>query len=1484
MTKNSNALNGIYHIVSCLLVLFLTSLFPQKLTADTIAYSDNWGNNGFTLVQNNENGLEIIFSLNEVYFDEMLLDNETVINIGAPGILLQNNAGAPNLPGSGQYIALPNGAAAEIQILDYRIQEYSNIKVAPAPEIPFENDDSPLKYFYNPEIYERDASYPESPVSLSEKLVIRGVETVIAGITPFQYNPVTENLTVYTDMRIQVNFIGGAGYFGEDRLRSRYWEPILKSNILNYSSLPQVDFNKNFQPTDETGFEYLIIVPNDSDFIAWADTIKNWRKLQGIETGVVTLSEIGGNNSTVIDNYIINAYYSWDIPPVAILILSDYQNSGDSYGITSPIWNGYCVSDNMYADVMYDNLPDIALARITAQNATHLENMIGKMLDYEQNPPTDPNFYDVPLIAGGWQTERWFILCTEVIFGYHYTAHGKNPHREYAIYQGTPGTIWSTATNTQTVVNYFGPGGLDYIRDTPQYLTNWSGNATGINTAINNGAFMVVHRDHGYEYGWGEPGYNTGHIYQLNNDFLPFVFSINCLTGKYNISQACFAEVFHRHQQGALGLIAASEVSYSFVNDAYVWGMWDSMWPDFDPNYGADEIGSTTLRPCFANASGKYYLQASSWPYNTNNKTVTYHLFHHHGDAFITLYTEVPEQLSVTHPPIIFDTDSVMTVTADEGAVVALTVAGEIAAVAESEGGEMEMVFEPQLPGQIMTVTATLQNKYRFTSQIDIIPNAPVYILFDSLSIDDSAGNSNGLADLGEELELSITVKNVGSSDAVDVYAEIVSDDEYVTVIDGEEHIGAVAAGGYATTNGGFTIEISPDVPDLHDIQFTLIASEEFVSWESPFSIMAHAPNIVIDEIAIDDNSGNNNGLVDPGEMVDMEITVHNYGSCDAEDAEFTLTTGEILVTVTNPNLSFANLQSGEETTLTFPDISAHEAMEQGTVVDFSLNTQSWGGYDHNEDFPITVGNDKYKPVGPDGYGYYAYDSYDGTLAPEFDWMEIAPIAGGQGADLSLGNDQTVQVDLPFTFIHYGEDFTEISVCSNGWMSFGSTFSFIPVNLQMPNAIDPNNMISAFWDDLNPASGGQVCTYYNTVDNTFIIEWYQVPHIMNPAHLETFQIRLYDPQYYTTPTGDGEIVIDYLNVSPSTEYCTVGFEDGTGTIGIQYLYNNNYANFAMPLESVFSIKFTTNYLIDPNAPEPFSLLTPADGDTIWSLPGELVWQESIDPNPGWTPEYDIWLDINPDLSGKWMAEQNNPDTVFAIEQVNDDAVYYWTVRATDINSAGTWANDTLSFITYFPEEPQAFTLIEPVDGALLPTGATIFRWTPATDPDPGDIVDYTIWFVANGDSAGYAALADSIAVDPDSIDVLTIDEEAEWYVAAHSNFPEVLVLSNERYTLTPTLGIDTYSEGLPKVFSLSQNYPNPFNPETNIKFGIPKASQVRITAYDILGRRAAVISDNWYNPGYYNLVWNASSVSSGIYFIRMETGEYSQTIKTLLMK
>ncbi|MEO8514239.1 MAG: DUF2341 domain-containing protein [Ignavibacteria bacterium] len=100
---------------------------------------------------------------------------------------------------------------------------------------------------------------------------------------------------------------------------------------------------------------------------------------------------------------------------------------------------------------------------------------------------------------------------------------------------------------------------------------------------------------------------------------------------------------------------------------------------------------------------------------------------------------------------------------------------------------------------------------------------------------------------------------------------------------------------------------------------------------------------------------------------------------------------------------------------------------------------------------------------------------------------------------------------------------------------------------------------------------------------------------------------------------------------------------------------------------------------------------------------------------------------------------------------------------------------------------------------------------------------------------------------------------------------------------TSLTGLSNNNE-IPKVFNLYQNYPNPFNPVTNIKFDIPKGSNVKITIYDALGRIVKEIVNSHLEAGAYSADWNASSYASGIYFYRIEAGDYVKEMKMVLVK
>ncbi len=89
---------------------------------------------------------------------------------------------------------------------------------------------------------------------------------------------------------------------------------------------------------------------------------------------------------------------------------------------------------------------------------------------------------------------------------------------------------------------------------------------------------------------------------------------------------------------------------------------------------------------------------------------------------------------------------------------------------------------------------------------------------------------------------------------------------------------------------------------------------------------------------------------------------------------------------------------------------------------------------------------------------------------------------------------------------------------------------------------------------------------------------------------------------------------------------------------------------------------------------------------------------------------------------------------------------------------------------------------------------------------------------------------------------------------------------------------------IPLTYQLFQNYPNPFNPSTTIEFQIPKSEKVLLKIYDVLGNEIETIEHNFLNAGKYKYVWNAAKYSSGIYFCKLYTGEFTSIKKLILIK
>ncbi|MCX6159771.1 MAG: SBBP repeat-containing protein [Ignavibacteriae bacterium] len=125
---------------------------------------------------------------------------------------------------------------------------------------------------------------------------------------------------------------------------------------------------------------------------------------------------------------------------------------------------------------------------------------------------------------------------------------------------------------------------------------------------------------------------------------------------------------------------------------------------------------------------------------------------------------------------------------------------------------------------------------------------------------------------------------------------------------------------------------------------------------------------------------------------------------------------------------------------------------------------------------------------------------------------------------------------------------------------------------------------------------------------------------------------------------------------------------------------------------------------------------------------------------------------------------------------------------------------------------------------------------------------------------------------------LALNSSGNVYVAGFQNMTCAAIKYSQQ------VGIENISSEIPGSYSLSQNYPNPFNPVTNIRFSVAKPGDVKISVYDMTGREAAVLVNENLNAGTYSVDWNAGGYTSGVYFYRMQAGNYSETKRMILIK
>jgi hypothetical protein len=332
-------------------------------------------------------------------------------------------------------------------------------------------------------------------------------------------------------------------------------------------------------------------------------------------------------------------------------------------------------------------------------------------------------------------------------------------------------------------------------------------------------------------------------------------------------------------------------------------------------------------------------------------------------------------------------------------------------------------------------------------------------------------------------------------------------------------------------------------------------------------------PLIAYRRFAIFNSTANGNGKLDRNETASCVLTLRcNAGS--VTNLCGTLRSLDPNLEVLQGSASFGGLNTGDTALNLTSRFRLHALL--GAPIEFplwcQLSLSGDGGFSDTVRVPIIVGDSVTEPLGPDAYGYSAYDDGDIWYAehPSYQWQEISNL----GTKLSLGDDDTRTIDLPPEFgpiYYYGRRTTKLSVCSNGWVAPDTSTRLDFNNIHLPDSLAPQRIIAVLWDNFDPTAYGWIGYYHDVANHRFIVEWDSVPYFPQHLQWEKFEIAFYDTTL-SGPSKDNVFVMQYATAN-NIGSVTCGIQNNEGTSGLTYLQNTAYPRQAAAIVPGRAVKY-----------------------------------------------------------------------------------------------------------------------------------------------------------------------------------------------------------------------------------------------------------------------------------------------------------------------
>ena len=610
------------------------------------------------------------------------LENILSIENGSP--LLRK--GAPDLPKLTRSFIIPDLGKMKVSVKASTFYDVQNVAIAPSKGNLYRNVNPDEVPYQKGAEYAQNAFFPSDLATLYDPFILRDYRAQTVSVCPFQYNPQTKTLRVYTSVTLAIDMEsvqGGINPFIRDRSLTEAQSEadaemnvIYKKQFINYSTA--VGKSSAYTPVNESGSMLVICF---DDFKADIAPFVKWKNQKGIQTELV-LKSVAGTTAAAIKKYIATYYTSHPTLKYVLLV-------GDAPQIPSSKTTAGD-SDNDYGYITgADSYPEVFMGRFSATTSAQVQTMVNRTIAYEKMPQRDAVWYKKGITIGSDQ--------------------GPGDNNEYD---------WQHQRKIRTALMGYTYNDVTENYDGSQAGVDKSGSPTAamISTQINAGVGIITYTGHGASTQFVTSGFSSSNATALTNDKMhPFIWSVACVNGDF-VSGTCLAEAFMRagtptKPTGALATLMST------INQS-----WNP------PMAGQDamvdilvESKSGNIKRTFGGLSMNGCMQMNdSYPKGGSGDfgaemTDTWTLF---GDPSVMVFTDTPGPMSVSHVSKTPLNTTTITVSCNvKDALVCLSKDGVILGTGISNGTSAIITIPSATAGTI-DVVATAYNKMPYTGSI----------------------------------------------------------------------------------------------------------------------------------------------------------------------------------------------------------------------------------------------------------------------------------------------------------------------------------------------------------------------------------------------------------------------------------------------------------------------------------------------------------------------------------------------------------------------------------------------------------------------------------------------------------------------------------------------------------------------------------------------------------------------------------------------